>query len=544
MPLILLDEAAALLGISSEELAEARSRGDIFGYRDGSSWKFKESEIDRFKSTIDISSLAGSGSLPSTAPIDDDLDELVAPVAAKDDDSPDSLLVSEQELGESDPAGGSTIIGKDELADDLKAADSEINLLGDDDELKLESDIKLEEPGETLAGSGELSLSADDSEIKLADDKAVDKLDAGSELSLDSGSELSLDAGSELSLDDGSELTLEGSGDELKLEGSGLSLDDGSELSLEGSGDLTLDGSEISLEDSGSLSVAPSGSGLLSNDDLLAASSGNLDDADDDLILDEGGLSGDELSLDLDGDDEINLDGSGIDLDASGTGINLLDASSSDITLDASSSGINLNPSDSGISLEASGDDLGSGVEALELGEADDEIIDLGGEDVDFEDATEMGPGDDFLLSPVDGSMDDEESGSQVIALDAEEEVDFEDATMLGDGDLGGGLEEVADFEAMDDAESFDMVDAAGPTAIGATAAAAAATAGAATAGGGALPEAPFSIWNVLFLGLSVLLLSMCGIMVMDLLRNMWSWQEPYSLTSTLMDGILGLMGK
>ena len=148
--LILLDEAAALMGISAEELAEARSRGDIFGYRDGSSWKFKESEIDRFKSTLDVSSLAGSGLLPSTAPVDDDLDELVAPVAkdtlaAKDDDdSPDSLLVSEQELGESDPASGSTIIGKDELADDLKIADSEINLLGDDDELKLDSDIKLE----------------------------------------------------------------------------------------------------------------------------------------------------------------------------------------------------------------------------------------------------------------------------------------------------------------------------------------------------------------------------------------------------------------
>ena len=49
--------------------------------------------------------------------------------------------------------------------------------------------------------------------------------------------------------------------------------------------------------------MTASASSLLSDADLKAASSGNLDgDDDDDLILDESGLSGDAISLDLDDD--------------------------------------------------------------------------------------------------------------------------------------------------------------------------------------------------------------------------------------------------
>lgn len=44
--LIELKEAAAILGMTAEELADLRTRNEIFGYRDGSTWKFKESELD------------------------------------------------------------------------------------------------------------------------------------------------------------------------------------------------------------------------------------------------------------------------------------------------------------------------------------------------------------------------------------------------------------------------------------------------------------------------------------------------------------------
>ncbi len=36
-----LDEAAKRLGVNPDQLVEMLSRGDIFGYRDGASWKFK-----------------------------------------------------------------------------------------------------------------------------------------------------------------------------------------------------------------------------------------------------------------------------------------------------------------------------------------------------------------------------------------------------------------------------------------------------------------------------------------------------------------------
>jgi hypothetical protein len=37
--------------------------------------------------------------------------------------------------------------------------------------------------------------------------------------------------------------------------------------------------------------------------------------------------------------------------------------------------------------------------------------------------------------------------------------------------------------------------------------------------------------------------MALCGMMIADLMRNMWSWNETYSVNSALMDGILGALG-
>ncbi len=42
-----LEEAANKLGITTERLVELRSLGKVRGFRDGASWKFPETEIDR-----------------------------------------------------------------------------------------------------------------------------------------------------------------------------------------------------------------------------------------------------------------------------------------------------------------------------------------------------------------------------------------------------------------------------------------------------------------------------------------------------------------
>jgi hypothetical protein len=53
--------------------------------------------------------------------------------------------------------------------------------------------------------------------------------------------------------------------------------------------------------------------------------------------------------------------------------------------------------------------------------------------------------------------------------------------------------------------------------------------------------ETSFSTWNIVGLACCTLLLAISGMMMIDLLRNIWSWSEPYSLNSSLIDGVLGL---
>ena len=40
-----LQELAALLGISADDISDMRSRGEVYGYRDGSTWKFKIEDV-------------------------------------------------------------------------------------------------------------------------------------------------------------------------------------------------------------------------------------------------------------------------------------------------------------------------------------------------------------------------------------------------------------------------------------------------------------------------------------------------------------------
>jgi hypothetical protein len=51
-------------------------------------------------------------------------------------------------------------------------------------------------------------------------------------------------------------------------------------------------------------------------------------------------------------------------------------------------------------------------------------------------------------------------------------------------------------------------------------------------------PEAPYSIFNVLSLFVCVVLLCLVGIMMFDLMRNMWSWTAPYQTNSSIMDAV------
>lgn len=224
------------------------------------------------------------------------------------------------------------------------------------------------------------------------------------------------------------------------------------------------------------------------------------------------------------GDSALDISGEGgedeeLVLGGSGTG--------SDITI-GGDSGISLvDPADSGLSLdeppEGGGDE-----ESLELGEEDmlslAEASDIG---------AGMKPDDDFLLTPADegADADDSESGSQVIALDTEGEGD-EAATVIAGG--GGGM------AAMLDEDFSGQPGAAAGAPLGAPGAGAPQAAGALGDMGYALPEAPYTVWNIVSLALVTIVLVFCGMFMYDLLRNMWSWDTPYEVNSSIMDTILG----
>lgn len=210
----------------------------------------------------------------------------------------------------------------------------------------------------------------------------------------------------------------------------------------------------------------------------------------------------------------------------------------SDITLGASDSGINLAPADSGLSLEEEPLDLGgSAVESLELPE-DEDVISLEDEAADPDQATQLKADDQFLLSPGDALVDDEsDSGSQVIALEDSEGFDQDAATMLGAGD-GGLLTEDA-FGAM-------PVDTLGAAAIGGQAMAMTGMPGAVSQPVYVqvpIVEAPYSIWNVLSLSLVTLLLAIAGMLMVDVMLNMWQFDAAGSLSTSLMDGVISAFG-
>ncbi len=411
-----LNEAAKMIGVSPDGLIEMRSKGGIFGYRDGASWKFKLEEVERVIAERAGGPIRGSDSSVMSADDEEFITGLSSKILAeKAQEESGSILVSEEELGIS-ATGSSTIIGNKKT----RPSDSDIQL-------------------------------ASDSGIVPGSDKLIEA--PGSKLQL--GSE----AGDVLS------------GSDIKIKGGS------------GTGDMP------ALPKPGS-----SGGGL---------------DLGPTLSLDERDESDSDSAL-----DDIKLDrGPG------GTG----SGKGSDVTLGAGDSGINLNPTDSGLSLEEEPLELGgSGVDSLELPE-DEEVISLDADAADPDQATQLKADNEFLLAPGDKAEDESDSGSQVIALEDSEAFDQDAATMLG---------------AQPGAAPVLTADAFQPIGADLGAAAPGVPMGAGQPVYVQVPaqEMPYSVWNVLSLGTVALLLALCGMLMTDVMLNMWSFSGTTSASTAVMD--------
>jgi hypothetical protein len=187
----------------------------------------------------------------------------------------------------------------------------------------------------------------------------------------------------------------------------------------------------------------------------------------------------------------------------------------SDITLSSESSGINIiSPSDSGLALDEVPLEL-SGISgrgsSLDLGQASDAEVDLEPLDLEGEEAAASKGGEPFALTPF-GEETGEDDSSQIIPLD---EVSEEDAAGALLGTAGGEGEGLGD----DFASAGLGVGTVTPLE--------------------AASESTFSGIHVFLLSLCVIALTLCLMMSVDLIRNMWSWDQVYNVNSTILDALL-----
>ncbi|MFN7796919.1 MAG: helix-turn-helix domain-containing protein [Planctomycetota bacterium] len=241
-----LEEAAKILGISTDDLVEMRSKGEIFGYRDGASWKFKQEEIDRvLDERGDIIGSDEASSFGSDVALGSDLR------LAPDDAEPSDVALIP------DPSSDSGVKLVNRSSSDKgknkseEAGSSDLKLVGEGSDLELGNDLKIQ-----ASGSGPLSKGKDLGSNVLGSDLGVG---SGSKASKGVGSELELSGDDEDDLVLGSDSAI-GIGSEsginlMSPSDSGLSLED-EPLDLAGTGISGLDlGAELAADPASSSKI-------------------------------------------------------------------------------------------------------------------------------------------------------------------------------------------------------------------------------------------------------------------------------------------------
>jgi excisionase family DNA binding protein len=551
-----LAEAAQQLGVAPDEINELRQQGKLNGYRDGASWKFRPEDVERAADRLaqdaaEDSDESSEISLDEVHLSDISLDDISlediqsigeepAAKSAKDSgdidiglSTDDVVLLSEFELGESGPSASQTVIGHPGLPLSPQESDIQLKSLFEDDDANTSS-TQIGIPGAPRdPGASAIKLDAG-----IFDDDSASKTIIGAPgAPLGPGaSAVRLDAG--IFDDDSASKTIIGS------PGQGLAPDESAIQLRADDFDIASPSSTVIGRAGEGASDAPAHVELHDDDEPLSAASDSVFslDLDDDApvasappppppggsaihldtpptpnpVLDSGIVLADENS-----DDEFVLGGPGSDITLSpgDSGISLVDPSDSGLSLDAP---LELNASSSGLGessfeLTGSGEDLGSAA------------------DFDSDEVMDLKTGDEFLLTPstAEGEDSSDDSGSQVIAIDAEGAFEDSDSGMfgsMGDSSQSALLEE-------------DVSAGAGPLGGPMMGAAAPALAGGVVMSGPVAAETPYPVWVVVMMFFCVLFMALCGMMMYDLVRNMWSWNQPYTVNSSIMDLIMGMFG-
>ncbi|WP_417386342.1 hypothetical protein [Gimesia sp.] len=503
-----LEEAAAELGMEKEELNRLREAGDIRGFADRGAWKFRMEDVEELGRTRQADS---DPAIPLFNNEDLEDDDLFDSAILDDDDMTleSDSVIDEDEVGEQATVIRGSVHDDDDEPVELSSSDSDVRLVIDDgDDLQLDSEPELVAVGEDS-----------DSDVRLTDDSSID-LGSDSDVKLVEGDSepdfeiLDLDAGSDsdvkLVADDSSPM---GSESDVALIGEDFDLGSDSDVALVSDDN---DESSILAEDSGLSLAEDSGISLASDSGISLA--GPLDSG---ISLE----SADESGISLVGDDA--------------SGLSLQDDTGSDISITA----------DSGISLEpfdVEDDEQTSPMMATGGGKDATMEIPALGDDDDFADSSfdleDSNSDTSVLMLNEDGDAGGS-SGSVILDSDEDEgesAIFDDDDDFASDDGISDVFDDEDDFDDIYDADDDDFDDSFQSGESHAEFVAPASFGG----GRGAAMAAPEAEWGVgtfVALGISTLLMSVCGLMMYDLIRTMWHYDDPSAVSSSILDMVRGL---
>jgi len=514
-----LEEAASLLDMTTEQLMKVREQGDIRGFADRGSWKFREQDIDEFQrsrqadSSPDFPIITGDSSSsvleePQAADLsssDSDV-RLFFDESLFDDKGAIGLAASGSDVrlsGDSGPNLEETE-SEDELdlsgwGSDAKLSDSDSDVklvgAGTHPDIDLSPTIQMEDDSDSDVvmvrdTDGDINLSADPG-LRISDSDSDVRLSAEDD---DSDVQLADDAVAGDDADLAATALFDGfdSDSDVKLMGSDdlLLPDEDSDSDVKLSADLDRTDSDIRLAEQSPAPTAKSSPAPSAKPSLPPKTKPNRlqfppDDSDLKLINKGSGVRKDRP------DSGISLEarGSGLGLDADESGISL--EMDSGISLDADDSGISLESYDSGISLEGfesgtnlkddSGITLDAGDSGISLDLDDDSGISMQPQDMGrtmpmqstpgakaaLSDSTSMttqfdvpkstsGHDSEFELAGLDD--DDDEVGSNTGVLTFEEDEDLDSSRTVAVPALSGAAakDEIGEEEFEDEESSYD----------------------------------------------------------------------------------------
>jgi excisionase family DNA binding protein len=553
-----LDEAAQKLGIAKDQLVRFREQGDIRGFADRGSWKFREEDVEEFLRSRQTDSSPDFPIIPA-----EDAESVLDDEHSDDLSSSDSdvRLYFDQSLFDDD----------EEDLKKLKDSDSDVRLTGDSGP-NLESAAPVDDLSATSMWEPSANLTDSDSDVKLVGsrtDADIDLADLGQSFEdpADSATNFSL-------ADSDSDVRLAESSPEDEKDDSGISLfedlDSDSDVKLTGLDDLLADDDDS--RDARGLQRTDSDIRLMDDDaadvfeDSKTAKLTSIPADDSDLkLIDSAGsrvrreepdsgitfepqgsalsLDADEsgISLDLDSGISLEADDSGISLHSFDSGAKLADDSG--ISLDASDSGISLDlADDSGISLD---DDNAMG-RTMPMGS-------VPGARSAMEDSQEsttqfQSPGgrknQDSVFN-LEGMDDDEPKSKKTMAmqpasrkvLDTDDDItdqgeDFSDESYDDDSyaedefsdDMGDDTYADDEFGDGDDSEE-ESGGFVSPAASGRARSA----------------DVDWGTGTKVMLGIGSLLSVLCGLVGVELVRTMWLWTQTDGTKSAILEMIGGL---